>query len=158
MYRLTKYSHFPFSSHGLNVEHYPTRMLFEQTSVNTSTWYCYSKKIAASWIIMNLWRIYPKYSLRPRIAYHLYFGQIWSNANLLIQTSTSTQNTMYGSKSNNYSTLTHKTRIRRIKIHLITRKWPNIIRYFVRMLFNIRFQVEYFDLESSLFCFVYYST
>ena len=37
--------------------------------------------------------------------------------------------TIYGSKSNNYSTLMQKTQIRRIKIHLITRKWLNIIKY-----------------------------
>ena len=37
--------------------------------------------------------------------------------------------TIYGSKSNNYSTLMHKTRTRRIKICLITRKWPNLIPY-----------------------------
>ena len=30
--------------------------------------------------------------------------------------------------------------------------WANMTR------FDIRFEVEYFDLESSLFCFVYYLT
>ena len=46
----------------------------------------------------------------------------------------------------------------RIPLHLsdyaisltnIIRKWPNIIKYFAPMLFNIRFEVEYFNLESS---------
>ena len=32
------------------------------------------------------------------------------------------------------------------------------IQYFAQILFDIRFEVEYFDLKSSLFCFVYYST
>ena len=36
---------------------------------------------------------------------------------------------IYGSKSNNYSTLMHTTWIRWIKICLITRKWPKIIQY-----------------------------
>ena len=31
-------------------------------------------------------------------------------------------------------------------------KWPNIIRYFARMLFDIRFDFH-FDLKSLLFCF-----
>ena len=29
---------------------------------------------------------------------------------------------------------------------------------FAQMLFDIRFEVEYFDIEPSFFCFVYYST
>ena len=33
-----------------------------------------------------------------------------------------------------------------------------VIMIFARMLYDIRFEVEYFDQESSLFCFVYYST
>ena len=37
--------------------------------------------------------------------------------------------TIFGSKSNNYSTLMHKTRTRRIIICLTTGKWPNIIQY-----------------------------
>ena len=80
----------------------------------------------------------------------------WSKANLL---ELFMFLTIYESKSNNYSTLMHKTWI---KICLITQKWLNIIWYFAWMLFDIRFdirfEVEYFDLESSLFCFIYYST
>ena len=36
------------------------------------------------------------------------------------------------SKSNNYSTLMNKTRIRRIIISLTTSKWPNIIQYLAK--------------------------
>ena len=61
--------------------------------------------------------------------------------------------TICGSKSNNYSTLMHKTRIRRIKIHLTTQKWLNIVQYLPECysIFDIRndihFEVEYIEVK-----------
>ena len=67
--------------------------------------------------------------------------------------------TIYGSKSNNLTlTLMHVTRITWIKIRLINSKMAKYYSIFARMLFDIRFEVEYLDLEPSFFCFVYYST
>ena len=50
----------------------------EQTSANTSTWYCCSSKIFRfdSYLCMNLCKITSKYSLRPRFEY-IHFRQIW---------------------------------------------------------------------------------
>ena len=70
--------------------------------------------------------------------------------------------TIYESKSNNYQTLMHVTQIRQIKIRLINSKMAKYYSIFAPMLldirFNIRFEVEYFDLQPSFFCFAYYST
>ena len=57
-----------------------------------------------------------------------------------------------------FKLILHVTRIRRIKICLNNLKMAKYYLIFARMLFNIRFEVEYLDLEPSFFCFTYYST
>ena len=129
-----------------------------QTSTNTSTWYCYSKKFAASWIICVLMTNCPEVFASTLNWIPIF----WANLTNTCRSEATLLElfmflTIYGSESNNYSTLMHKTWIRWLKIHWIIWKWPNIIRYFARKQFNICFNDKYFDLESTLFCFVYYS-
>ena len=103
---------------------------FHQTSANASTRYCYSSKLCSfvnySW--MNLLKITSNYSIFTWLE-HLYFGWIWR---IIVEAKRSILFmflTICGSKSNNYSTLMHKTWITWIIIHLTTQKWPNIIQY-----------------------------
>ena len=131
-----------------------------QTSANASTWYRYSSNLCVfvNYLCMNLYKITLNYSIFASLEY-LYFGRIWW---ILVEVKRISSNYSCFSPFMVHSRiiiwLWRIKRIRRINIRLVTRKWPNIIQFLAWMLFNIRFEIEYFDLESSLFCFVYYST
>ena len=67
--------------------------------------------------------------------------------------------TICGSKSNNYLTLVpFIIFFTRIIISILTQKMAEYNQIFALMLFNIRFEVEYFDIEPSHSRFAYYST